>query len=549
VTREHLPHAVRAAHRDGIVAYVLAVLVALFFPVAASAGTETHVLRYATAAVLALAGVMLRRGGSRPALLAGALGLLVVAAFPLNALWLAGFAVLCAMDAGVARLRDAAAARRAVPPAVPDTPEDGEAPSDIIESVAIAFVYALVVREFSCEAFKIPTESMFPTILGNAHNSRIGDQLLAAKAPLLFGEPKRWSIVVFRYPLFRPTNYIKRLVGMSGELIENRGGDIYANGRIVSKPDEVQETLWFPLLPDGDGDWPAGGTAQVFRAEGGGDCRFESEGAMLTADADKTSWIAHDNGCPDVRASFDADASGLSDSGAVIVRLDGAGRRVEFEARRDGVWLTAPGVDRTKLDVAGLGASPARFAFSVADRVVRVWRDGRLAARVETADQPNLTGRRDQTWFGVRGGTAHVAHVRIERDLQYTQKGPDKWQVPVGCYFMLGDNTGASRDSREWEGFVFRTKDGREFVCDSYGVRLDDGPETSPSVRPTPDGNAFEIWDSYGAHRILPKSDLVDGTYRREPQPFVRREDLVGRAFFIFFPLRSEGNWRPRILP
>ena len=133
--------------------------------------------------------------------------------------------------------------------------------------------------------------------------------------------------------------------------------------------------------------------------------------------------------------------------------------------------------------------------------------------------------------------------------MNHSSRGGGKWDVPEGCYFMLGDNTSASRDSREWRGNVFRLKDGREFVCDANSLRLDDDRGNWPSVRPTPDGKAFEIWDSYGAHREVAKSDLVGGSYSEEAQPFVRRDDLVGRAFFIFFPLKSEGTWRPRFLP
>ena len=482
MTRSHF---VRAAHRDAVFAFVMAALVAVFFPVAASAGTETPLLRYAVAAVFVLAGVLMHAGGRRLALFAAALGVLCVAAFPLHALWLAGFAALCAIDAGVARLRDSAAVRRAAPAPAPEAPEETEASSDIIESIAIAFVYALVVREFTCEAFKIPTESMSPTILGNAHDSRTGDQLLAAKVPLLLGEPKRWSIVVFRYPLYRPTNYIKRLVGLSGEHLEIRDGDIYVNGKVVSKPDDVQETLWFPILPGKRGGRPDAALDRSFRCDGG-ECKFDEDGATLKAPADGPSWIVHENGGADVRVAFDADASQLGDAGAVLVRLDGDGRRVEFEVRRDGVWLTAPGVAHTKLDVAGLGDSPARYAFAVADRVVRVWRGGRLAARVETADERNSTSRRDEAWFGVTGGAAHVEHIVIESDLQYSSRGGGKWDVPEGCYFMLGDNTSASRDSREWRGNVFRLKDGREFVCDANSLRLDDDRGNWPSVRARP---------------------------------------------------------------
>jgi len=394
--------------------------------------------------------------------------------------------------------------------------------------------------------------------MGEQNGRRSGDHLLAGKAPLLFCDPQRWSIVVFKYPLFRQTNYIKRLIGLPGEHLEIRDGDIYVNGKVVAKPDDVQETLWFPLLPHDDGEWPGAGVADAFRKEGAGDWRFEGDGATgigPTGEPGEPSWIVHDRkarggwdvGVQDSRVSFDLDPSGLGE-GAVFVRLDGGGRRVEFEARRGGVWMTAPGVARTQLDVGGLGGSASRWSFSVADRVVRVARDGRQVARVETADEENLPAKRDVTWIGVTGGTAKFTKLRLERDLQYTQRGGGRWDIPAGCYFMLGDNTTASRDSREWQGKVFRLKDGREYVCDQSDIRLDDD-RSAPSVRVTPDGAAYELWDSYGAHRIVAKSDLVGGAYKTEPQPFVRREDLVGRAFFIFFPLKSEGTWRPRILP
>lgn len=539
----------RMTSRAGVTLLVLAALVAFFFPLSAFAGTATTSLRALTTGALLVAGVACIAARGRIAMFAVAAAVLVLGSVVAQAPWLAWLAACAVAAFGIGAWIDHAKATRAQPPSVPEAPHE-EAVSDVVESVATAFILALVVREFAFEAFKIPTGSMEPTIYGEGYGRRMGDRLLAAKAPLLFQDPQRWSIVVFKYPLFRPTNFIKRLVGLPGERLEIRDGDVYADGKVVAKPEEVQDSLWFPLLPNESGEWPAGGVGQSFHPDAAGQWRFDADGASVTVAPGKTSWIAHDSGFGDVRASFDVDPSQLGE-GAVLVRIEGSGRRVELEARADSMWLTAPGVERTKLEAAGLGSSPTRLGFAVADRVARVWRDGRLVARIETGDAPNVPGRGEQTWIGAEGAAVGISKIVLEHDLQYSAQGPGAWDVPAGHYFMLGDNTRASRDSRLWQAKVFRTKDGAEYVADD-SVRLDD-EHSQVNVRDT--GEAYEFHDSFGVRRRVAKDDLVDGVYKVENQPFVRREDLVGRAFFIFWPVPKfwkvpmDGEWRPRILP
>ncbi len=546
----------RQFHAWGVVCVVLAACAAFLFPATALGGTETPRDRVATAATLLVLGlVLLALRGTSPKAARTSLLVVVIAMLlgmvtgVVHAVWIGALYAMIVMHVAAAPLMHRVWHRFF--PAEPD--RDEESAADIVESIATAFILALVVREFAFEAFKIPTGSMEPTIYGESFGRRKGDRLLAAKAPLLFGEPQRWSIVVFKYPLFRPTNFIKRLIGLPGEHVEIRDGDIYVNGKIAPKPDEVQETLWFPLAPEQDGKWRGEGMRDSFTPDNGGQWTFEQDAATGTSAADKTGWITHDAGVGDVRASFDVDPSRLGD-GAVLVRIDGDKRRVELEARRDKMWLTAPGIggaegpQKKELDVAGLGTSTFRLGFAVADRVVRVYRDGRLVCRVETADAPNIAASADHTSIGVAGGTARVSKIRLERDLQYgTNYSPNAWDVPAGRYFMLGDNTNFSRDSRAWRGRVFRFKSGAEpVVVDVESVRVDDEHQV-PSLRDL--GDAFEVFDSFGVHRRIVKADLVDGTYKDEPAPFVRREDLVGRAFLIFFPFPPFGEWRPRLLP
>jgi signal peptidase I len=107
------------------------------------------------------------------------------------------------------------------------------------EAIIIAILIAVVVRTFVVQAFKIPSGSMVPTLL-------IGDHLLVnkfiygVKVPVLrktiipITDPQRGDIVVFIYPNDRDKDYIKRVIGISGDKIEIKNKIIFLNGRQYS---------------------------------------------------------------------------------------------------------------------------------------------------------------------------------------------------------------------------------------------------------------------------------------------------------------------------
>ena len=74
-----------------------------------------------------------------------------------------------------------------------------------------------------------------------------GDRIMVLKCIYQFFEPKRWDVVVFKNPLDPKINYIKRLVGRPGETVEIIDGDIYIDGQISRKPPKVQKDLWMPI--------------------------------------------------------------------------------------------------------------------------------------------------------------------------------------------------------------------------------------------------------------------------------------------------------------
>jgi signal peptidase I len=107
---------------------------------------------------------------------------------------------------------------------------------EYIEAIIIAILIALVVRTFVIQAFKIPSRSMVPTLL-------VGDHLLVnkfiygVKIPFLrktiipISDPQRSDIVVFIYPADRSKDFIKRVIGVSGDIIQIKNKKIFINGK------------------------------------------------------------------------------------------------------------------------------------------------------------------------------------------------------------------------------------------------------------------------------------------------------------------------------
>ncbi|HEY0672383.1 MAG TPA: signal peptidase I [Longimicrobiales bacterium] len=109
------------------------------------------------------------------------------------------------------------------------------------KSIIIAFSLFLLIRTFLVEAFRIPTGSMENTLL-------VGDFLLVNKAvygaqlPMTsshlpaFDEPQRGDVVVFVPPHEPNKNYVKRLIGLSGDTLLMRNKTLYLNGEPQQEP-------------------------------------------------------------------------------------------------------------------------------------------------------------------------------------------------------------------------------------------------------------------------------------------------------------------------
>jgi signal peptidase I len=96
-------------------------------------------------------------------------------------------------------------------------------------------VVVLLIRSFLFEPFRIPSDSMMPTLLDGdfifVNKFTYGLRLPVVNTEVVaLGEPQRGDVVVFRLPSDPATNYIKRLVGLPGDHITVRDKRVQVNG-------------------------------------------------------------------------------------------------------------------------------------------------------------------------------------------------------------------------------------------------------------------------------------------------------------------------------
>jgi len=108
------------------------------------------------------------------------------------------------------------------------------------EAFAVALVIALVVRTLLLQAFKIPSGSMENTLLVGDHifvNKFVyGYHVPYTKGRILaFSTPKRGDIVVFVFPEDPSKDFIKRVVGTPGDVVEVRQKTVYINGAPIAE--------------------------------------------------------------------------------------------------------------------------------------------------------------------------------------------------------------------------------------------------------------------------------------------------------------------------
>ena len=112
----------------------------------------------------------------------------------------------------------------------------------------VAATLAFVVRTYLFEPVSVDGQSMLNTL--NDH-----DFMIATKFDYLLGDPERFDIVICNYPNTDDGMYrVKRVIGLPGETVELRGGELYIDGQYVEQDFDMTENdiTFGPLaVPEG----------------------------------------------------------------------------------------------------------------------------------------------------------------------------------------------------------------------------------------------------------------------------------------------------------
>src|ERR1700681_1228346 len=111
---------------------------------------------------------------------------------------------------------------------------------EYIESLLVTIILALFGTTFIVQAFKIPSQSMEPTLL-------VGDHLLVNK--FIFGGRGHWydlvlpyraihhgDVIVFKFPFQDHPHYVKRVIGLPGDRVKIVDQQVYVNGQKLTEP-------------------------------------------------------------------------------------------------------------------------------------------------------------------------------------------------------------------------------------------------------------------------------------------------------------------------
>jgi len=452
---------------------------------------------------------------------------------------------------------------------------------DNIEAITMAIVMAVMLKYFIVEAYKIPTGSMQPTLMGNDETG-IKDRILVDKLSYHFRDPERWEVTVFKYPLDLSKNFIKRLVGVGPEELRIEHGDLWHRPEgepewtILRRPRGVQEEVWKPLHPGQkglDGWRPINGAKGwtidegSVTARGTGSLRYPDGKFILDDYRDGYDLAYRDEIAPkprggpgnsvgDVRLSGEVEA--LPGCSRITFELREGSRRYEFTLPGPAAAEDLPAITAAEM-VPGTpsllegrreaiaeepwrlpAGSSVEFAVQNMDDLLSLELDGEVVLELE------IPPAVDQTCFvqiDVEGEGADFEDLMVYRDIYYLAAGVERayWRIPAGHYVMLGDNTQDSSDSREWK-FIYR----RYPKPDGPVYRGNSRPGENPRELDAGGSSGGVTWfrDEFGELHTWPTArvEAVPATSlpaaESEEVALVPRDLITGRAVVVFWPLK-----------
>jgi signal peptidase I len=106
---------------------------------------------------------------------------------------------------------------------------------DLIETILLSLVLFVAINTVSTRV-RIHTASMYDTL-------RPGDMVFVNRLAYKFDQPGRGDVVVFDPPVESTEPFIKRLIGLPGEQVTIKDGEVYINGELLQEPYIHDQTI------------------------------------------------------------------------------------------------------------------------------------------------------------------------------------------------------------------------------------------------------------------------------------------------------------------
>jgi signal peptidase I len=323
-----------------------------------------------------------------------------------------------------------------------------------------------------------------------------GERVLLDRLSLRLRSPRRWEVVAFRRP--DGQHSVKRVVGLPGESVEIRGGDIWVDGQVVRKPLPVLQSMMVPVYSDRyRATDPKGDTHEL---------RWRSDGALWKSIPDgywlpSTGTAVGDTVSPNAPITFLTyqhlgclplpvgrsktpvlDSYGFNQNlsrslqpvtdlllrgnirwlgnGTIVLRFWSGQHLTEIQWPVDGPLVISNDGRQTQVSETQkprgtngtgsifLGYADGRAFLAVDERIVIEHRCQTLSENALI--EPGNAARQQPFSIGGSGLELRVTDLQLSRDIHYLQipGQTDHWRLQDDQFLLLGDNSPISEDAR-----------------------------------------------------------------------------------------------------
>ncbi|MFT6362906.1 MAG: hypothetical protein ACJAZ8_001316, partial [Planctomycetota bacterium] len=412
-------------------------------------------------------------------------------------------------------------------------------------------------------------------------------------------DPLRFETWVFRYPLDQSKNYVKRVVGVGPEEFRVHNGDLWRRDigaedrsaanegwEVLRRPRRVQQETWLSMIKADAGD-ALFHSADDLKVTFGRDVKHPGDFRMRYGISRGSVMDNYNDGYPDGlkdRIPRNKNNSGSSTVGDL--RVSG-----EVKPMADCEWIevqlleghmqynfripgpAAPEDAKPSIEVNDRGpnssiapftaliegeplrlkaGSTYQFGAQNLDDLLELELDGEVLCAQEI---PTASNQASSLFLENKGG-ASFEHLMVYRDIFYTPAIEDSWTIPADHFFMMGDNTLNSSDSRKWDSYTLEVNDengeptqvsGNSRNSDNMGQSdFFTGQNPFTINRGTEDLRAITWFrDTFGELHSYEAGEVFEVDRPIKAEPFVALGMMQGRAVSVFWPIKPfDDVWR-----